>query len=120
MIEVSADGYWDACVRAAQRQGLIPANDALERLFGDDAGLYQSGGFVMVIQVDCPVGGWCWVTYEGRVDDDGNPLDDEIGSYLVGYYANEDDCEGTSYTECNFANLPEVIAHYRLKGGAAQ
>lgn len=115
----TADTYWDACIRAATRQGLMPAEEALERIFGEDCGLYQSGGFVMVIQVECPqVGGYCWVTYEGRVDDDGTPLDDDEYSYLVGYYpAGDDVYESESSTECNFANLPEVIAHYRLKGG---
>jgi hypothetical protein len=110
----SADTYWDACMRAAKRQGLIEVTEKLEELFGDDAGLVQTGGFCMCVQVECPPDHYVWVTFDGRFDDDGNPLDGE-DAYTVGYYDSDGQNDTDDYTFCNFANIPEIIASYQRK-----
>lgn len=106
--EATPDSYWDACVRAAERQGLTAACEKLEELFGDDAGLIQSGGFVMLIQVECQRGHFVWVSYEGY---EGHETTD--GEYLVGYYDEDGQNDTDEYKTSDFANLPEVVAYYR-------
>lgn len=103
--------YWDACMAYADDQGLTDALTQLEKIFGSDCGLYQSGGFCMVIQIEAPIG-HVWVTYDGDWVD-GRPDPDSPDGWVVGYYADPEDDSTFEYTYTNFANIPEAVEHYR-------
>ena len=85
---MAKDKYEEACERAAKEQGVDVVFERLSRE-GIPCLMAQTGGFVMVVHLPRPEGGYLGITDEN--EDPASP------SYFVCHYADEEDEGRTVY-----------------------